>query len=414
MSAQQQVANPIRIGIVGLGPAGTALVPQIDADARFALTAVCDTRVAGLAEFASRPGVRRHASLEAFCADPDIDVAYVATPTFLHAEHSIAVLASGRHVIVEKPMAVRVDEARAMVAAAATAQRLLLVGHSQSFEPPLRAMRALIDSGRLGRLRAVNNWCYTDWMYKPRHPSEFDRAQGGGVVYRQAAHQVDMLRFLARGASPVALQAVVGQWDPQRPGDGSYSAQMIFADGLVATLFYSGYDHFAATELTFGWGPSGTRDAPSYGRSRRQALTAASAESELKYAEPAKSRRFSMLTPGRNSAFGILVASCEHGDLRVGENGVLVYHDAGRALLPLDHLPNGRAALLDECARGLAGAPLTHDGAWGLANLEVCVGILAAADSQGQERPGWQHPEAPPSPPELIDFVTRNLQPLES
>lgn len=395
---------PIRIAILGLGPAGTSLVPQIDADARFALAAVCDQREEACAAYAGRPGLRCHRSVADLCADADIDAVYIATPTFLHAEHALAVLAAGRHVIVEKPMAVRVEEARAMVAAAEAAQRLLIVGHSQSFEPSVRAMRAVIDSGRIGRLRAINGWCYTDWMFKPRHPSEFDRAQGGGVVYRQAAHQIDMVRYLAR-SSPVAIQAVVGDWDTSRPGDGSYSAQMIFANQTVVSLFYSGYDHFAATELTFGWGPSGTKDAPSYGTSRRLANAKGPAEATRKYGDAAASRRFSMLTPGKNAAFGILVASCEYGDLRVGPEGVLLYADNGRWNIPLDNLPNGRAALLDELAQGLAGVPLTHDGRWGQGNLEVCVAILAAADSGRQERPDFDHPPAPPLPQTLIDQV---------
>ena len=116
------------------------------------------------------------------------------------------------------------------------------------------------------------------------------------------------------------------------------------------------------------------------------------------------------MTPGKTAAFGILVASCEHGDLRVGPEGVLVYADDGRWNIALDDLPNGRAALLDEMAQGLAGAPLTHDGDWGRANLEVCVAILAAADSGRQERPDFDHPVAPPTSGAMIERVLARMQ----
>jgi len=400
--------TPIRIAILGLGPAGTALVPEVDADARFTLAAVCDARAAALEAFQPRSNVRCHATLAALCADRAVDAVYIATPTWMHAEHAIAVLDAGKHVIVEKPMAVDVAGARSMVEAARRAQRLLIVGHSQSFEATIRVMRAVIDSGRLGRLRAINNWCYTDWMFKPRDKSEFDRALGGGVVYRQGAHQIDVMRYLTR-TSPLAIQAMVGQWDAQRPGDGSYSAHFIFPDQVTGSLFYSGYDHFSATELTFGLGPMGSKDQPSYGTSRRLALSTGEAEATRKYGSVAQSRRASMLTPGKNAAFGILIVSCEHGDMRVGDEGVLVYDDAGRWSIPVDTLSTGRAALLDELARGLAGAPLTHDGLWGLANLEVCVAILAASDQAAQVRPGFNHPVAPPCDPELTGHVNHHM-----
>jgi len=354
------MATGIRIGILGLGPAGTALVPQIDADPRFVFVAGCDPRPGAFAGYSARPALRQYTDLATFLADPAIDVVYVATPTPLHAAHTCAALGAGKHVVCEKPMAVTVAEARAMTQAARTAQRLLLVGHSQSFEATIRVMRALIDHGRLGRLRALNNWCYTDWMYKPRDPAEFDRAQGGGVVYRQAAHQIDILRYLTR-TSPLAVQAVVGDWDPRRPGDGSYSAQLIFPERVVGSLFYSGYDHFAATELTFGLGPSGTKDAPSYGKSRRQALGPPAAgipdatETARKYAAPEQSRRHSMLTPGISAAFGILVVSCERGDLRVCDEGVQVYDDTGRWVLPVAGLPNGRRGDRRAVGRGPRG-----------------------------------------------------------
>ncbi|HEY4297524.1 MAG TPA: Gfo/Idh/MocA family oxidoreductase, partial [Paraburkholderia sp.] len=70
--------------------------------------------------------------------------------------------------LVEKPMAANLADAHAMVAAAEEAGVVLLVGHSHSYDLPIHAMRELIDSGELGRVRMVNTWCFTDWLYRPR------------------------------------------------------------------------------------------------------------------------------------------------------------------------------------------------------------------------------------------------------
>lgn len=372
--------KPIRLGILGLGPAGATLVPYVDAEPGFELAAVCDVQPEMLARYTNRQGLRRHATLAALCADDAVDAVYVATPTWMHAEHAIALARAGKHLIVEKPIATAPDEARAMIAAAEGAGVTLLIGHSQSFEATVRIMRAVIEGGTLGRLRAVNGLAYTDWMFKPRQAAEFDRTQGGGVVYRQAAHQVDILRFLARG-SPSMVHASVGQWDADRPGDGSYSAFLTFTDGVVATLFYSGYDHFSSMELSFGLGPNGNPEQGSLGASRRltRALSAGD-EAATKYSPAGEARRAGMSNPGKLAAFGLFIVSCEHGDMRVVADGVQVYGDDGPWVIPVDGLPLGRTALLRELATALSGQATIHDGHWGLANLEVCCAILESAE----------------------------------
>src|SRR5687768_9976392 len=96
---------------------------------------------------------RFFASVEALCRSPDIDVVYVATPHPLHAEHACLAARHGKHVLVEKPMALSLDECRRMIDAARQAGVQLLVGHSHSFDSPIRKTRELIQTGRYGKLR---------------------------------------------------------------------------------------------------------------------------------------------------------------------------------------------------------------------------------------------------------------------
>ena len=75
----------------------------------------------------------------------------------------------------------------------------LVVGHSHSFDAPILRTRELIASGAFGAVRMINALNYTDFLYRPRRPEELDTAQGGGAVFNQAAHQVDIVRLLGGG-----------------------------------------------------------------------------------------------------------------------------------------------------------------------------------------------------------------------
>jgi phthalate 4,5-cis-dihydrodiol dehydrogenase len=372
----------LRIGVVGLGVAGEVLLPFVERHPEFVLAAGADP-AAGAREAFAGPGRLTFAGVEQMCASGRVDVVYVASPTYLHAEHAIAALRSGHHVIVEKPMAVSVAEAAAMVAAADDTGRVLVVGHSQSFEAPVRAMRRIVASGELGPLRAVNAWYYTDWMFRPRTPDELDPGRGGGVPLRQGAHHADIVRYLGGGLLR-SVRGRVGRWDPGRPGEGAYSAFLEFTDGTPATIVYSGYDHFPSTELTFGIGESG-RALSGYAVARRELATATgSAEGEVKRGSSGRQRH--LLRAGTHQPFfGLVVLSCERGDVRVSPDGLAVYGDEEVSEIPLAGEPAGREAMLTELATAVrTGCPAAHDGRWGLANLEVCLALVESSRTRSE------------------------------
>lgn len=360
------------------------MAPYVEAHPHVRLAAVCDVRPEALAAYAAQPDLARYASLDALCAARDIDAIFVATPTWLHAEHVTAALNAGKHVIVEKPMAVSRPQSQAMLAASDRAKRTLVVGHSQSFEPGMQIMRAVIASGKLGRLRAINGLNYTDWMFRPRLAAEFDRAQGGGTVYRQAAHQIDMVRYLAGGAVPRTVRATIGDWDRERPGDGAFSTFMQFVDGASASLFYSGYDHLPGTDLTCGISETGRRASYEYATARKQ-LRAGPTEvaGAAKYAST--SRQAELIKTGEFPAFfGLMIASCERGDVRLVPEGVQVSADWIQCTIGIDGLPQGRTPVLDELADAIAGQPVTHDARWGAANLDVCLAMIASSEARAE------------------------------
>ena len=160
----------LRIGVAGLGRAFTVMLPTFVADPRVALVAAADPRAEARARFAADFSAQTYETVEALCADPAVEIVYVATPHQHHAQHAILAAQHGKHVLVEKPMALTLEECAAMIAAAQAAGVHLIVGHSHSFDAPILRTRALIAGGEFGAVRMINTLNYTDFVYRPRRP----------------------------------------------------------------------------------------------------------------------------------------------------------------------------------------------------------------------------------------------------
>jgi phthalate 4,5-cis-dihydrodiol dehydrogenase len=374
----------LRFGILGLGRAATATVPALACRPdRFEIVAAADTNPAALATFQERfSSARAYPDAEALCADEQVDAVYIATPTHLHTQHVLVATAAGKHVIVEKPLATSLADADRMIEAVEQAGVHLIVGHSQSYEPPIRAMRDVIRSGEIGRLRMINGWYFNDWLYRPRLPGELDTAQGGGVVFRQGAHHFDIARLLGGGIVR-SVRATAGVWDAARPTEGSYVALLHFEDGAVASLVYNGYDHFHTTELT-GVDEGGSRVEPDGGAhaAARKALLAGN-EASLKRERGFAGRRPNPDATRAPSHFGLLIVSCEHGDIRQTPTGLRVYGDTERWEVSLPQDVVGRDLMVEELYEAVVQdkRPL-HDARWAKATLEVSLAVLKSSRTQ--------------------------------
>src|SRR5690349_6546321 len=124
------MADTIRIGIAGMGAAGRAFLPAIRGHAEFELAAFADP-VAEIRQQASDDtGVGAFTDIPSMLGGADLDAVYVATPTELHAQHAGLAFAAGKHVLTEKPIALRIADAQAMIASAELAGVMLVVGHA--------------------------------------------------------------------------------------------------------------------------------------------------------------------------------------------------------------------------------------------------------------------------------------------
>jgi phthalate 4,5-cis-dihydrodiol dehydrogenase len=364
----------IRIGIVGMGAAGWAFVPAIRGNPAFELAAIADP-VAGMREAAAaETGAASYADLPSMLQAANLQAVYIATPTELHPEHVTTVCAAKKHVLTEKPMAIRIDQAQAMIAAAERAGVVLQVGHSHSYDLPIAAMREIVVSGKLGRVRMIHTWNYTDWMARPRRAAELDIGQGGGVTYRQGAHQVDILRLIGGGLVK-SVRAAMFDWDPNRRSIGAHTMFLNFSDGAAATAIYDGYGHFSGAELT-----SGVAEWGDLQRLRSESNAAAPLSPEQELAAKRKRARSAIPTNAPHQPhFGLTLVSCERGDIRQSPDGLLVYSDKGREEIALPKDKSPRDLVIAEFADAIAGKAVTHTGRWGLANLEVCTAAIESS-----------------------------------
>jgi phthalate 4,5-cis-dihydrodiol dehydrogenase len=379
----------LRLGVAGLGRGFTLMLPTLARHPRVVLAAAADPRAEARERFAADFGAATYGTVEALCADASIEAVYIATPHERHAEHAVLAAGSGKHVLVEKPMAIAIPEAQAMIAAARAAGVHIVVGPGHSFDAPVARASALVASGAYGRVGMLTAMYHTDFLYRPRRPEELDTAKGGGVVPSQAAHQVDVLRILA-GSRARSVRAACGAWDPERPTEGAYGGLVTFEDGVFATLAYSGYAHFDGDELCDGIGETGReKDPAAYGAARR-ALAASVPGAGEAHTKSARNYGGAAYAPGADDApwhehFGFVLVSCERADLRPTAKGVWIYGDGQRRFEPIPKPAVPRAAVLDElCGAVLDGKQALHDGAWGMATLEVCLAILRSA-REGRE-----------------------------
>jgi phthalate 4,5-cis-dihydrodiol dehydrogenase len=363
------------------------MLPTFKADPRVSLVAAADTRAEARQCFAEEFSANVYATVEELCADPAVEVIYVATPHQWHARHAALAAQHRKHLLIEKPMALTLQECAAIIDAARSAGVHLVIGHSHSFDAPVRHLRGLIDSGRYGNARMINAINYTDYLYRPRRPEELDTALGGGAIFNQAAHQIDIVRLLG-GGRVASVRAATGAWDRTRPTEGAYAALLTFESGAFASLTYSGYGNFDSDEFQ-GWiGEMGQKKTP-YAGPPRHRFDNQQDEVAFKNARNYGGPDFRP-SAGQDLAhqnFGTLLVSCEHADLRALPNGVMVYQNGSAQLDPLPMPKIPRVEVIDELYDAVVmGQPPLHDGAWAMATLEVLLAILQSSREKSDVR----------------------------
>jgi len=217
----------VKAGVIGAGRMGAGFhADHLSHTRRFTLTSIYDTNDAVLAKAKRKFKVEAYASLNEFLAQAETELVVVATPTILHAQQAMMALQAGKHVVVEAPMCLTVQEADAMINAARQYRRILSVFHSHRWNPDYLTLRKTLESDKLGAVFSIQRRAYlSPSAWAPADdgdtPWRLTRAAGGGIGYDWGYHLIDQV-----------LQLV-----PSEP-------EIIFGDAQARELTTEVDDHF--------------------------------------------------------------------------------------------------------------------------------------------------------------------------
>lgn len=234
--------SPLQLAIIGLGNMGGGHARRVAAGEipGLQLAAVCDPSPEACAAF---PGARAFTSSDALLQADGIDAVLIATPHYSHRPLSLAALQSGRHVLVEKPVAVQVAEFEPLRAAAtAHPYQTFAAVFNQRTDPAYRHIRALIQDGQLGRVRRWQ-WTITDWF----RPDSYYRlapwratwaGEGGGILVNQCPHNLDLLWWFFGAPAQVRAHCHFGKHHRIEVED-EVTAYLSYADGATGVFIAS-------------------------------------------------------------------------------------------------------------------------------------------------------------------------------
>jgi len=222
----------VRFAIIGCGRIAQRHAQHIANNG--VLVAVCDIEKEKAQSLGEQYGARVYTDLETLLHEENgnFEVAAICTPNGLHAEHSIAALKAGFHVLCEKPMAINVHDCGEMIKTAEATNRRLFAIKQNRFNPPVAEVKRLIDEGRLGKILSVQLSCFwnrnTDYY---ANSWKGTKALDGGTLFTQFSHFVDLLYWM------------IGDVKRAQGFGGNLAHQGIieFEDtGVVALEFYNG------------------------------------------------------------------------------------------------------------------------------------------------------------------------------
>jgi UDP-N-acetyl-2-amino-2-deoxyglucuronate dehydrogenase len=194
--SEPQKNESLGFAIVGCGRIAVRHAHHISNVGR--LVATCDVIPERASNLAGAHGARAYDCIEEMLrSESNIDVVSVCTPNGLHAAHTIAALRSGCHVLCEKPMAISVADCRAMTQAAESAKKSLFIVKQNRFNPPVAAVKKLLDEGRLGKIFSVQLNCF--WNRDAAYYQDSWKgttALDGGSLYTQFSHFIDLLYWM--------------------------------------------------------------------------------------------------------------------------------------------------------------------------------------------------------------------------
>jgi UDP-N-acetyl-2-amino-2-deoxyglucuronate dehydrogenase len=198
------MTKKINFAVIGCGYIGKRHVEHINKIGN--LVAVCDIDEKKANELSGAYSCNRYLNIDKLLVESEnIDVVSVCTPNGLHAEHTIKALKKGNHVLCEKPMAIKTSDCQRMISTAKEVEKLLFIIKQNRFNPPVVALKKIIDEKRLGRIINVQLNCFwnrTDEYYQESN-WKGKKNLDGGILFTQFSHFIDLLYWLVGDVSRV-------------------------------------------------------------------------------------------------------------------------------------------------------------------------------------------------------------------
>ena len=227
----------IRLGVVGCGRVTQHYRKILDSGVvtGFSVAGVCDLKPEAAAPLAAHWGCPSYGTLDALLDGAKPDLVLVLTPSGHHHAHARRALERGFHVLVEKPLAMRPDQARDLESLAREKGLMCGVAFQNRLNPAIRALRGAVDEGRFGKIVTATmrlRWCRTQEYYEDGWHGTW--AMDGGVINQQAIHHVDALNWLA---GPVeAVCAATARRANKLEAEDTLIAAVRFASGALGTI----------------------------------------------------------------------------------------------------------------------------------------------------------------------------------
>ena len=228
------------VGILGAGFFGAFHARAVAAVDGVRIVAVCAEELPLAEVFAAEHGGKPYGDWRAMLDDKSVEAVAITAPHHLHCELAEAALQAGKHVLLEKPMALSVAECSRVIAAAETSRRKLMVGQIMHFVWPCIVARGILDRGELGKPVTGSSALMKTWIESNRRGWHLDPATGGGMLMTAGIHALDQLVWLMDGRVGSVSAAASASFHDQKADD---SAMMLlrFNDGRFAQVASIGF-----------------------------------------------------------------------------------------------------------------------------------------------------------------------------
>jgi predicted dehydrogenase/type 1 glutamine amidotransferase len=236
-AAGREAAPAVGVGLIGYGAIAQAHAASITATPGLSLAGVCDVADERRQMAAREWSVRTHARVEDLLDDPEVRLVVVGTPPSIHSDSVMSALRAGKHVVCEKPFALRVEEVDRMMDAAAARDLVLTVFQSRRWDPDYLALREVVRSGRIGEPFYMESF-----IGGHEHPCDFWHSHepiSGGTIYDWGSHYFDwILQLFPNPVRTVSAHAHKLVWHDVTNSD-QVRVDLTFAGGAQASFLQS-------------------------------------------------------------------------------------------------------------------------------------------------------------------------------